>query len=75
MPTIGIAQEKTVTGSVVSETDGMPLLGASVVVKGTTRGTQTDFDGNFSIQVREGEVLVFSFVGFSTQERKVMGGG
>lgn len=75
LPTIGIAQEKTVTGSVVSETDGMPLLGASVVVKGTTRGTQTDFDGNFSIQVREGEVLVFSFVGFSTQERKVTGGG
>jgi TonB-linked SusC/RagA family outer membrane protein len=55
------AQEKTVTG-VVSDKTG-PLPGANVVVKGTTRGTQTDFDGKFSIQAKQGEVLVISFVG------------
>ena len=55
------AQEKTVTG-VVSDKTG-PLPGANVVVKGTTRGAQTDFDGKFSIQAKQGEVLVISFVG------------
>jgi TonB-linked SusC/RagA family outer membrane protein len=57
------AQEKTVTG-VVSDAAGT-LPGANVVVKGTTRGTQTDIDGKYSIQAKTGEVLVFSFVGMS----------
>lgn len=69
------AQEKTITGTVTSEVDKMPMPGTSVMVKGTTRGTQTDFDGNFTIQAKEGEVLVFSFVGFTSQEKKVVGGG
>ena len=60
------AQEKTVSGS-VADTQGVPLPGASVVVQGTTNGTQTDFDGNYSISVSEGQVLVFSYVGFSPQ--------
>lgn len=55
------AQEKTVTG-VVSDKSG-PLPGANVAVKGTKRGAQTDFDGKFSIQAKQGEVLVISFVG------------
>ncbi len=54
----------------VSEEYGI-LPGVSVIVKGTTRGTQTDFDGNFNIEVKKGETLVFSFVGYETQEIKV----
>ncbi|HNP32218.1 MAG TPA: SusC/RagA family TonB-linked outer membrane protein [Flavobacterium sp.] len=57
------AQEKTVTG-VVSDKTG-PLPGANIVVKGTTRSAQTDFDGKFSIKAKQGEVLVVSFVGMS----------
>ncbi|MEM0541197.1 SusC/RagA family TonB-linked outer membrane protein [Flavobacterium sp. j3] len=57
------AQEKTVTG-VVSDKTG-PIPGANVVVKGTTRSTQTDFDGKFSIKAKAGEVLLISFVGMS----------
>jgi hypothetical protein len=57
------AQEKTVTG-VVSDNTG-PIPGANVVVKGTTRTTQTDFDGKYSIKAKVGEVLVISFVGMS----------
>jgi TonB-linked SusC/RagA family outer membrane protein len=55
------AQEKTVTGTVTE--GGLPLPGVSVVVKGTTRGTQTDMDGNYTIKAKTGEVLVFSFIG------------
>ena len=57
---------KTITG-IVTETNG-PLPGANVIVKGTTNGTQTDFDGKYTLQVNEGETLVFSYVGFSTTE-------
>ena len=57
------AQEKTVTG-VVSDKLG-PLPGANVVVKGTTNGTQTDFDGKFSIKAKTGDVLEVSFTGFA----------
>lgn len=62
------AQEKTVTGTVTSSDDGMPLPGVSVVVKGTTRGTQTDFDGGYSLRASQGEVLVFSSIGMKTSE-------
>ncbi|MCX2678472.1 SusC/RagA family TonB-linked outer membrane protein [Galbibacter sp. EGI 63066] len=64
------AQEKTVTG-VVTDQDGLPLPGANVVVKGTTNGTQTDFDGNYSIKANAGDILVFSFVGQKTEERTI----
>ena len=57
------AQEKTVTG-VVSDKSG-PLPGANIVVKGTTRSTQTDFDGKYSIKAKQGEVLVISFTGYN----------
>lgn len=57
------AQEKTVTG-VVSDKTG-PLPGANIIVKGTTRSAQTDFDGKFSIKAKQGEVLVISFVGMN----------
>jgi hypothetical protein len=63
---LGWAQQKTITGAVNDET-GLPLPGATVVVDGTTRGVATDFDGNFSIQADEGEILVFTYVGYADQ--------
>ena len=57
--------QKTVTG-VVSDSDGLPLPGATIIVQGTTTGVTTDFDGNFSINVSEGQSLEFSFVGYET---------
>lgn len=65
------AQQKTISG-VVSDKSG-PLPGANVVVKGTTRNTQTDFDGKYTINASTGETLVFSFVGYSSQSIKVTG--
>jgi TonB-linked SusC/RagA family outer membrane protein len=59
------AQEKTITGKVTEE--GLPIPGVNVVVKGTTRSTQTDFDGNFAIKASAGEVLEFMFVGMKTK--------
>ncbi|MBN8642118.1 MAG: von Willebrand factor type A domain-containing protein [Flavobacteriales bacterium] len=59
-------QQKTVTG-VVSDDQG-PLPGANVVVKGTTRGVQTDMDGKYSITANQGQTLVFSFIGMNDQE-------
>lgn len=60
------AQDRTVTGTVTSAEDGMPVPGANVVVQGTTKGTATDADGRYSIQLAPGEnVLVYSFVGFT----------
>ncbi len=58
------------SGSVVDQ-DNVPLPGVSVVVVGTTRGAQTDFDGNYSIQVNQGETLRFSYLGMSSVERVV----
>src|SRR5210317_629734 len=57
--------QKTVTG-VVSDPDGLPLPGATVLVQNTTTGVTTDFDGNFSINVSEGQSLEFRFVGYET---------
>ena len=64
---ITFAQEKTVTGTVVDD-EGLPLPGLNVIEKGTSNGVQTDFDGNYSITVAQGNVLVFSYVGFAKQE-------
>ncbi|MGE4346581.1 MAG: SusC/RagA family TonB-linked outer membrane protein [Flavobacteriaceae bacterium] len=61
------AQEKTITGTVTSADDGLPLPGASVMVEGTTKGTQTDLDGKYSITANQGENLVFSFLGMANQ--------
>ncbi len=64
------AQERAVSGNVVDQ-DNVPLPGVSVVVVGTTRGTQTDFDGNYTILVSAGEILRFSYIGQTTVERTV----
>ena len=65
------AQSVTVTGTVTSAEDGEPLIGATVGVKGSTVGTATDIDGNYTINARMGEILVFSYVGYTTREIKI----
>ncbi|MBE7639642.1 MULTISPECIES: SusC/RagA family TonB-linked outer membrane protein [Salegentibacter] len=67
---ITFAQERTITGTVVDE-DGLPLPGVTVLIKGTNTGTQTDFDGNYSITASQGDVLVYSFIGMQTSEYTV----
>ncbi|MGB5189266.1 SusC/RagA family TonB-linked outer membrane protein, partial [Robiginitalea sp.] len=64
------AQERAVSGTVVDQ-DNVPLPGVSVVVVGTTRGTQTDFDGNYTIQVNSNQTLRFSYIGQTTVDRNV----
>ncbi len=58
----------TVQGTVTQASDGEPLIGASVLVKGTSNGTATDIDGNYSLKVEMGATLVFSYVGCQTRE-------
>ena len=64
---IGFAQEKTVSGTVVDE-DGLPLPGVNIIIKGTSTGAQTDFNGDYSIEASAEDILVFSFIGFETIE-------
>jgi TonB-linked SusC/RagA family outer membrane protein len=68
---LSFAQEKTVTGTVTSAGDGLPLPGVSVIVKGTSRGVQSDFDGNYAIKTSTGETLVFSYLGMQSAEKLV----
>ena len=65
------AQQFSITGVVTDKKLKEPIIGASVIVKGTTNGTVTDLDGNFTIQVSKENVLVISFIGYITQEIKV----
>ncbi|MCW4468982.1 SusC/RagA family TonB-linked outer membrane protein [Flavobacterium sp. MFBS3-15] len=64
---ISFAQERTVSGTVTDEA-GMPIPGVSILIKGTTTGTQTDFDGKFQIQATPEQTLVFSYIGMGTRE-------
>lgn len=66
-----VAQNKKITGKVTSSDDGSSLPGVSVQVKGTSKGTQTDVDGNYSLDVPANSTIVFSFVGMTSQEVKV----
>lgn len=59
-------QQKTISGTVSA--DGAPIPGVSVLVKGTSIGVVTDFDGNFTISVKNTDVLLFSYVGYITKE-------
>ncbi|MBA4746335.1 MAG: TonB-dependent receptor [Muricauda sp.] len=68
VPVMNMMVQFTVTGN-VTDPDGIPLAGASILEKGTTNGVQTDFDGNFSINVSDANAtLVSSYIGYSTQE-------
>ena len=64
---ISFAQQKTVSGT-VSDDSNIPLPCATIIIKGTSSGTTTDFDGNFTIQASADDTLEISFVGFTTQE-------
>lgn len=61
------AQQITVKG-LVKDTAGEPIIGANVVIKGTTNGTITDFDGNFQLNANKGDIIVISFIGYQPQE-------
>lgn len=63
-------QQISVTGQVLDQGQ-VPLIGVNIIVQGTSRGTQTDFDGNYTIAAAQGEVLIFSYVGFETETRTV----
>lgn len=71
MQSFAQAQEISINGKVKDE-NGLPLPGVSVVVKGTTTGTVTGIEGDFSINVSTGSLLVFSFIGYENQEIKVL---
>ena len=66
--TVSFAQLLTVSGKVVDATDGKPLAGVTVLQKGTSIGTTTNMEGFYSLNVDKGKTLVFSFIGYSTQE-------
>lgn len=62
------AQDRTISGRVTATEDGSPLPGVNVLVKGTTNGTVTDADGNYKLTAPNGSTLIFSFIGYLTQE-------
>ena len=61
------AQEKLVTGN-ITDGNGVPLPGVNIIIKNTNSGTQSDFDGNYSINSTQGSTLVYSYIGFKNQE-------
>ncbi len=65
---ISFAQSRSITGVVSDESSGDPLIGATVIVKGTTVGTVTDLDGAYTLEASTGDVLVFSYTGYTAQE-------
>ncbi|HLT34175.1 MAG TPA: carboxypeptidase-like regulatory domain-containing protein, partial [Aquaticitalea sp.] len=62
------AQQRNISGTVTSKSDGLPLPGVNVIVKGTSTGTQTNFDGNYTILATEGDNLSFSMIGMITTD-------
>ena len=67
IPSLAMAQSK-VSGTVSEQASGLPLPGVNVIISGTGTGTTTDFDGNYQLTTTPGDVLVFSYVGFTSQE-------
>jgi iron complex outermembrane receptor protein len=63
-----MAQQLTVSG-IVKDGTGEPIIGANVLVKGTTNGTITDFDGNFRLEAKKGDIISVSFIGYQAQEQ------
>ena len=68
-----VGYARTVTGVVTSESDKLPVIGATVMVQGSTNGTATDFDGKYTINAGDNDVLVISYVGMTTANVKVNG--
>lgn len=69
----GFAQKQTISGLVTSKDDGLPIIGASIVEKGTANGTVTNFDGIYKLSVSPGATLIFTYVGMAKQEIKLTG--
>ena len=67
--------QSKITGTVVDQTNGEPIIGATVKIKGTSTGVVTDIDGNYSIDVKPGQTLEFSYIGYTTQSLKVTKAG
>ena len=67
------AQTKTITGTIKNNADGIPIPGATVLIKGTTKSSVTDMDGKYLINASPADVLVFSYMGFTTKELKATG--
>ncbi|HNQ26997.1 MAG TPA: SusC/RagA family TonB-linked outer membrane protein, partial [Aquaticitalea sp.] len=65
---VAVFAQTAVSGTVTEGATSLPIPGANVIIKGTATGTSTDFDGKFTINVKNGDVLVFSYVGYTTQE-------
>ena len=65
------AQSRVINGKVNSETDGTPLPGVSVIIKGKTTATQTNAEGVFSIRAEQGDVIILSFTGYATQQTRI----
>jgi hypothetical protein len=65
------AQDRTVTGKVLSVEDGSPLPGVNVLLKGTTNGTTTDAKGSYQLNVPQGAILTFSFIGLNSKDVEV----
>src|SRR5690606_22242611 len=65
------ASQQQITGTVIDAETGTPIPGANVIEKGSTNGTTTDFDGNYTITVAPGATLHFSYIGFKEQEVQV----
>jgi len=63
-----LGQEKTITGTITDKSDGLPVIGATVLVRGTSVGTATDMNGNYAIKANSGDILVFRFVGMKSRE-------
>lgn len=63
--------QRTITGTVTDESNGETLIGVNIIIQGTSTGTITDFDGNYSLEASEGDVLVFSYTGYAEQQLTV----
>lgn len=63
-----MAQQRTISGVIKASDDGLPVIGATVQIKGTSVGVATDMDGKYNIAVEEGAILIFRFVGYTTKE-------
>lgn len=65
------SQEGIISGTLKSQTDGLPLPGVSIIIKGTKNGVQTDFDGYYQIKCRVGQTLIYRFIGMRSREVRV----
>ncbi|MGS2741774.1 SusC/RagA family TonB-linked outer membrane protein [Sinomicrobium sp. M5D2P17] len=70
--TTGMKEQRIISGT-ITDAEGVPMPGVTVVLKDTDRGTSTDFDGNFQLEAATGDLLVFSYIGYITQEITITG--